>query len=189
MVLPHFSTLQNPNEKSGIDVPEKYVLHFGRIAPEKGIDRLLKIFQDLLEINLYLAGNLQDGFQIPELPNVKYVGFQSPKKLERLIKNSLIIVSTSTLWETFGLIASEAMLNGKPFIGFSEMAFGEIVENNRSGFLVKNDEEMKEKIRLLIKDEGLRILFGRNALERAQIFSSENYYSRLMAIFRELIKS
>jgi len=186
VVLPHFSHLQNPNEKSEINLKEKYVLHFGRISPDKGIDQLIEIFRDLPEINLYLAGEKQDCFEIPQLPNIKYVGFQSPKNLERLIRNSLMIVSASRLWETFGLVASEAILNGKPFIGFSGGAYSEIVENNHSGFLVENEEEMKEKIRLLANDDGLRILFGRNALERASKFSSGDYYKKILNILKRL---
>ena len=186
IVLPHFSRLQNLNEKSEINLKEKYALHFGRISPDKGIDRLMEIFRDLPEINLYLAGEKQDGFEIPKLPNVKYVGFQSPKNLERLIKNSLFIVSASRLWETFGLVAAEAILNAKPFIGFSGGAYSEIVENNHSGFLVETEEEMKEKIKLLASDDGLRILFGRNALECASNFSSADYYSKILNIFKKL---
>jgi len=189
IVLPHFSFEQNPNEKSELNLAEKYVLHFGRLSKDKGVDRLIKIFQDLPEINLYLAGKIEGDLEIPVLPNIKHVNFQTSKNLERLIKNSLMVVSASTLWETFGLVSLESILNGKPFIGFSGMAFSEIVEDNRSGFLVQDEEEMKEKIRLLVHDEGLRILFSRNALERAQKFTTDQYYSEIMPIFRKLIKA
>lgn len=189
IILPHFSSLQNPNERSFVDLPEKYVLHFGRLSKDKGVNRLIKIFQDLTDINLYLAGTIEGDLKIPNLPNIKHIGFQSPRDLERLIQNSLLVISASTLWETFGLVASEAILNGKPFIGFSGVAYSEIVEDNRSGFLVKNEEEMKEKIRLLTNDQGLRILFSRNALERAQKFTPKVYYPKIMNIFRQLTEA
>jgi len=187
IVLPHFSIIQTPNERSAIFLKEKYVFHYGSLSKEKGVDRLIEIFKELPEINLYLAGKIEGNLNIPEFSNIKYVGFKSPKEIERLIKNSLLVVSASNLWETFGLVALETILNGKPFIGFSGMAFEEIVKDNHSGFLVENEAEMKEKIKLLAQDEGLRVLFGRNALESSKLFNPEAYYDKLITIFDSLI--
>jgi len=186
-VLPHFSFSQEEGIKKDLNNKEKYVLHYGSLSKEKGTDKLIEIFRKLPEIKLYLAGNIEPDLQIPELPNVEYLGFCQPKELERLIKNSLIVVSASTLWETFGLVALEAIQNGKPFVGFSGLSFSEIIENNRNGFLVENKKEMAEKIKLLAQDEGLRILFGRNALERAKMFNSEDYAEKLENHFKKLI--
>ena len=189
MVLPHFSFLQNPVEKNEPDSSEKYVLHYGRLSKDKGVKRLIEIFQNLPEINLYLAGKIEDDLKIPNLPNIKYLGFLSPKEIEKLIDNSLLVVSASTLWETFGLVALETMLGGKPFVGFSDGAYAEIVEDGRSGFLVRDEREMREKIKLLADDENLRNIFGKNARERAKLFSRERYYPKIMAIFRKLTKA
>jgi len=186
-ILPHFFKIYSSNEKSDIRLQEKYVLHYGRLSEEKGVDRLIKIFEKLPNINLYLAGKIEGGLKIPNLPNIKYVGFQKPLELNRLIKNSLLVISPSILWETFGLIALEAIANGKPFIGFSGLAFSEIIKNNHSGFLVENEEEMEEKIKLLVQDEGLRILFGRNALQDSQKFQLEDYYQKIKTLFGGLI--
>jgi glycosyltransferase involved in cell wall biosynthesis len=182
VVLPHFSFQRNPDEKGEINLSEKYVLHFGSLSKDKGVDVLIKIFKELPEINLYLAGNIEEGLEMPKNKNIKHIGFQSPENMERLIKNSLFVVSASRLWETFGLVALETILNGKPFVGFSGEAFGEIVEDNKSGYLCKDEAEMKEKIEKLVNDPGLRILFGRNALERAEEFNRDKYYEKFTKV-------
>lgn len=188
IVLPHFSFTQNPDKKNELDFAKKYVLHFGRLSKDKGVDRLIEIFKNLPEINLYLAGKIEDDLEIPVLPNIKYLGFQSPKKLEKLIDNSSLVVSASTLWETFGLVALETSLSGKPFIGFSGGAFAEIIENNFSGYLVANEKEMQEKINSLFFNEELQKTFGQNALKRASKFSREKYYPKIIKLFQKLTK-
>jgi len=189
IVLPHFSFRQNPVEKSEPSRTEKYVLHYGRLSKDKGVDRLIEIFKDLPEINLYLAGKIEDDLKIPNLPNIQYLGFLSPKEIEKLIDNALLVVSASRLWETFGLVALETMLSGKPFIGFSGGAYAEIVENAHSGYLVEDEQEMREKIKKLVDDEKLRKIFCKNALERAKFFSAEMYYPKLRDIFQKLTKT
>ncbi|KKR22094.1 MAG: group 1 glycosyl transferase [Candidatus Moranbacteria bacterium GW2011_GWA2_39_41] len=186
-VLPHFVTEENHNEIAKLANVEKYVIYFGQISTEKGVDKLIAMFKNFPEIKLYLAGSVYENFIIPELDNVKYVGFLEQQELTRYIKNSLFVISPSRLPETFGLVALEAIKNGKPFVGFDAGAYGEIVENNRSGYICKNEEEMMEGIKQLAADDGLRILFSRRALERAKNFDSKQYYERIMGIFHELV--
>ncbi len=186
IVLPHFSYQQDPSEEGEISSGEKYVLHFGRLSKEKGVNRLIEIFKNLPRINLYLAGRIEDDLEIPKLKNIKYAGFQSPKELEKLIKNASLVVSTSKLWETFGLIALEAIVNGKPFIGFSGEAFAEIIEDGKSGYLVRNEKEMQEKIAELYENENLRKTFSQNALRRAKDFAAQDYLQKITALFKKL---
>jgi len=186
LVLPHFSNPETFEEKSIISIKKKYVLHFGRLSKNKSVDRLIEIFKDLPEINLYLAGKIEDDLKIPKIENIKYVGFLNRKELERFIKNSLFVVSASKLLETFGLVALEAIKNGKPFIGFSGEAFAEIIEDNKSGYLCQDEIEMKEKIKKLAGDDGLRILFSMNALERSKKFNTGDYYRNIKNTFKKL---
>jgi len=184
IVLPHFA--KNDLEGASCDLRnrKKYAFYFGSISKEKNIPQLIEIFKDLPEVDLYLAGNLESGLQLPKAGNIRYLGFLNQLEIEKTIRNSMFVVSPSRLPETFGLIALEAIKNGKPFIGFDAGAYGEIIENNKHGYLCKSQEEMREKILQLATDEGLRILFSRYALERAADFSSNRYYRELMDIFR-----
>ncbi|MFA4817308.1 MAG: glycosyltransferase [Parcubacteria group bacterium] len=186
VVVPHFSSREIGQEIGVAKNSEKYVLYAGRISREKGVDELLKIFQELPEINLYLAGKIEDGLEIPRLRNIKHLGFLSPSELEKYIQNSMFVVSPSKLLETFGLTALEALSLGKPFIGFSGGAYGEIIENNKTGFLCSGAQEMKEYIQKLASDNELRAQFSKNALERAKDFGMDEYYGKIMEIFQKL---
>lgn len=186
VVVPHFSSHENRQETGGADIGEKYVLYSGRISKEKGVDKLVKIFKELPEINLYLAGKIEDGLEIPKLKNIKHLGFLNAHELQRYIQNSLFVVSPSKLLETFGLAALEALAMGKPFISYAGGAYGEIVENNKTGFLCKDVQEMKERIQKLAADDELRAEMSKNALKRANDFGSGEYYSKIIGIFKRL---
>jgi glycosyltransferase involved in cell wall biosynthesis len=185
-VLPLFMREQDYCEIAKVNLREKYALHFGRLSKEKGVDKLIEMFKHFPEIKLYLAGNIEDDLQIPQLPNIKHVGFLKQVELERYIRQALFVISPSKLPETFGLIALEAIKNGTPFIGFDTGAFSEIIADNREGYLCQNEEEMQERIALLARDEGLRVLFSRQSLEKAKKFNRDAYCIRIMEIFSHL---
>lgn len=187
-VLPHFAKGDLTGATCDLRNRTRYAFYFGSISKEKGVDRLINIFEKLPSINLYLAGDVDKNFSLPKLKNVQYLGFLNQEEVARKIQNSMFVISPSKLPETFGLIALEAMKNGKPFIGFDAGAYGEIVESNKHGYLCASEEEIKEKIVQLATDEGLRILFSRQALERARDFSSNIYYGQIMDIFTRYLK-
>ena len=189
ILLPHFAIPKNYCTVSRVNIQRPYAFYFGQISRDKGVDKLINIFRALPDINLYLAGKIEDDFVLPKNTNVCYLGFLKTEELEKYLEHASCVVSTSRLPETFGLIALEALNFGKPFIGFSGRAFEEIVVNNHCGFICENEKEMMEKIKLICFDQGLRILFSRNALERSKDFSSTVYLQKLTEIFNQLIKS
>lgn len=186
-VVPHFTSEDCTGAICDLRNKTKYAFYFGSISKDKGSDRLINIFKNLPDINLYLAGEVEKDFILPKEKNIKILGFLNQQKIKKYIQNSLFVVSSSRLPETFGLIALEAIANGKPVVCFDAGASSEIIEDNKNGFICKDDQDMSEKINKLVNDEGLRILFSRNALERAKDFNNDKYYNKLMEIFKELI--
>lgn len=190
-VVPHF-ILKNypiglwPKDKDILQ--DRYVFYFGSISKEKNVDTLIKVFENIPDIKLYLAGNIENGFVLPEADNVKHLGFLSAENIEKYIRGSLFVVVPSKLPETFGLAVLEALKNGKPVICYAAGAYGEIIENNKNGFICSDDQDLREKIIKLSSDEGLRILFGRNALERAKNFDSNIYYGKLMGLIDKIAR-
>jgi len=188
VVLPHFVKTDYAGAKCDLKNRAKYAFYFGSISKDKNVKQLIEIFKNLPELNLYLAGTIDKGFAMPKGKNIKYLGFLNQAEIEKYIQNSLFVVSPSRLPETFGLIALEAIKNGKPFIGFAGGSFSEIIEDNKHGYLCGSEEEMKEKIIRLATDEGLRILFSRQALERAEDFNSNSYYEEIIDTFQRYVQ-
>jgi glycosyltransferase involved in cell wall biosynthesis len=177
-VLAHFTSVQdsqNGQDENG----ENFALYFGRISKEKNVDELIEIFKDL-PIQLVLAGNREDGFEIPNHSNIKYVGFKNNVELAKLIKNSSFVVSASRLAETFGLVALEAISAEKPFVGYDVGGYGEMIENGANGYLAKNKEEFKSKILEYVSGKAPNFKF------QADKFSPERYYGEIVDIFQSI---
>ncbi|HCU01303.1 MAG: hypothetical protein UR66_C0019G0004 [Candidatus Moranbacteria bacterium GW2011_GWE1_35_17] len=148
-VIPHF--IKNIKEdKHQEEIEEKFALCMGRISKEKGVNKILDIFQKIQGIKLYLAGSIENNFKIPDSGNVKYLGYLSEDMLEKYIQKADFIISGSQLPETFGLVALEAISHGKPFVGFNVGAYGEIIKNGENGFLVENAKEMEKFVKSIV---------------------------------------
>jgi glycosyltransferase involved in cell wall biosynthesis len=185
-VFPHFAEKESLSDQTKTAKKRKQlnVLYSGRISRDKGVDQLINIFREIPEADLYLAGQIEDGLAVPKLANIKHLGFLSPSELDKRIRESAFIVSASRLPETFGLIALEGMKMGKPFVGYDTGAYGEVVVNDRTGYLCQSESELKDRIKQLVTDEGLRILFSRNSLEQAKKFDPDKYYKEIFDIFK-----
>jgi glycosyltransferase involved in cell wall biosynthesis len=175
-VLPHFSHRRGLTSTKG---REGYAVYFGRVSKEKNVDELIEIFKDL-PTQLVLAGNKDSDFEVPNYPNIKYVGFKRASELEKIIQNSKFVVSASRLPETFGLIALEAIENNKPFLGYKVGAYPEIIKNNENGYLVENRSAFKEKVAQYARGEVSQIKFS------GEKFSPERYGEKIIDIFRSL---
>jgi glycosyltransferase involved in cell wall biosynthesis len=73
---------------------------------------------------------------------IKYIGEVSGKKRIDLLKNSKGFLFPIKWEEPFGLVMIEAMACGTPVISYSNGAVKEIIENNKTGFVVRNVKEM-----------------------------------------------
>lgn len=178
IVLPHFGKF-NPDLKQE---EENFVFHFGALSKAKGTQDIIEIFKDLKNIELRLAGSLEEGLDFKSCPNIKYLGFLNQKELQKQIQRSMFVISASGLPETFGLVALETLENSKPFVALQVGAYGEIVENGKEGYLCQNLAQFREKIILLVKDRELREKMAKNALEKAKKFNPGNYLREFQKI-------
>ncbi len=152
----------------------------GRLTPQKGHKKLLKIAKKLkdkqIDFTLFIAGTgeLQSELEIlidehNLQKEVILLGFVDD--MDRFM-NSIDIFVLSSIWEGFGFVLVEAMINSKPIVAFNITSNPEIVKADSAGFLVDYpDLEMfAEKTSKLIKDEGLRKKMGeagmKSVLER-----------------------
>ena len=80
--------------------------------------------------------------------------------------------------ETQGMILTEAMYSGLPIVAVRATGARDIVENDRSGFLVAEDiKEFENAAQKLIDDENLRKKFG----EEAKRIAREKYTAKICA--------
>ena len=71
---------------------KKYVLYFGRFSEEKGIGTLIKVCKELSDIPFVFAGTGPLEETVNGVENIKNVGFQKGKELEKLIRENYLRV-------------------------------------------------------------------------------------------------
>ena len=160
------------------DYHQKKAIYIGRISPEKQVDLIIKMFNEVIEENnihdwsldIFGSGKLnRESLNIiSNNPNINYRGSTlTPEK--KLLKASIFMLASK--YEAFCLALFEANECGLPAIAFE---FGEPTEeaiiNNETGFIIdKNDmKSYKQKLCALMNDAKLRQRLGKNAKEHAK---------------------
>ena len=153
-----------------------YLAFLGRIAPEKGVDRAIKIAM-LAGMTLRIAAKIDfadRGYfhdQIAPLlgtPHADYIGEIGEAKKADFLGNALALVFPIDWPEPFGLVMIEALACGTPVIGFNRGSVPEIIEHGVTGFVVDSVEEAAEAAQLVRSLDRANV---RKAFERR--FSAE----------------
>lgn len=104
-----------------------YVAYLGRISHEKGYDLLCEVARRHPEIAFRFAGELREDVMMPELPNLKLMGYLNGEALEQFLEGCRFLVLPSRCYEGFPMSILEAALYGKPSIGPDHGGFTEII--------------------------------------------------------------
>lgn len=173
-----------PKKTSSLD--NKNIISVGRLSKEKGFDDLLKVFKKISnkdsDIRLNIVGDGVEKNNLLELAKelklgdkVVFHGYQNKEYINDLLLNSSLYVMTSHT-ESFGLVLIEAMSYGVPCISYtSAQGANEIINDGINGYLIedRNEDEMIDKINLIIEDDKLRKKLGKAAKKRSLDYSSD----------------
>ncbi|WP_198017505.1 glycosyltransferase family 4 protein [Syntrophorhabdus aromaticivorans] len=88
--------------------------------------------------------------------------------------------------EHFGITTVEAMSYGAVPVVINKGAQPEIVQSGFSGYTWDSGRECVEYTRNLIRDEDLRRVMSKNAVNRCKLFTIEKFYERSRTVFDEL---
>ena len=171
----------------------------GRLEWEKGIDRLIDVWQRVHEkhpgwiLDIYGEGTLQNQLQqqIFCLKAENYIHLKGAcSNIMTEYLSSSIVVLTSR-YEGFGMVLIEAMACGVPCVAYN-CRFGpqSIITDAENGFLVEegDKEKMVEKIGYLIDNEPIRKTMGINARKTVQKYSQDNIMKEWNDLFNSLTK-
>jgi D-inositol-3-phosphate glycosyltransferase len=166
-------------EKLGFSRDESIVLFVGRFAPLKGIDRLMEAacyLQHHQRLRLVIVGG--DGSNAPEFQGLKelsrnlgiqdgvtFVGRIAQDKLPPYYNAADVLVVPS-YYESFGLVALEALASGTPVVATKVGAMESILREGVTGHVVSNGSP-----RLLAK--GIeKFISGSNGLSAREMRAS-----------------
>jgi len=128
------------------NVPEDYLLFFGRIHADKGTYEAIQIASECKK-KLIIAGIIQDKTYYEEQvrpflnDDISYVGSADPVKRDQLIRNASALLHPINFAEPFGLSVVESLACGTPVIAFNKGSMPEIIVDGKNGFLVSTIAE------------------------------------------------
>ena len=131
--------------------PQNYLLYFGRIHHDKGPAEAIEIAKKAKK-KLLIAGIIQDESYWkekvePQLnEQIQYIGPAGPEKRNELLGNALALLHPINFAEPFGMSVAEAMLCGTPVIAFNKGSMPELIQHEKTGFLVNTVDEAVDTI-------------------------------------------
>lgn len=155
----------------------QHALYAGRLAPEKGLERLLR-WGAGMDVDLWLAGAGQPDYvaHLRALAGnrVRFLGALTGQELLDVYRQARMVVFLP-YEEEFGLAALEGMASGKPVIGIREGGLPELIEHEQSGLLVSSAEQYRAAVQRLCADDALCIRLGERARTTARAYTWDRY--------------
>ncbi|MFP4665106.1 MAG: glycosyltransferase family 4 protein [Bacteroidales bacterium] len=124
-----------------------YLLYFGRIHPDKGTRQAIDIALKS-NMKLIIAGYIQDEnyFRQHVEPfidgeQIVFTGNVGPQERDKLLGSAYALLHPISFNEPFGLSVAESMFCGTPVVAFNLGSMPELIEDDKTGFLVGNEDE------------------------------------------------
>src|ERR1700710_1971988 len=124
-----------------------YLAVLGRIAPEKGIDRAIRI-EIRCGIPLKIGGKVdrvgQDYYDqlirpLMDHPLIEYIGEIGDHEKSDFLSGAIGLLLPIDWPEPFGLVMIEAMACGTPVVAYNRGSVAEIIEDGLTGFVVEDE--------------------------------------------------
>ena len=212
--LSHFYPIPSDEAKAfiGIAPQDRMLLYVGRIEPLKGIDILIEaiammrqkgLFENnklclsviggepdlnpsVLNAEMARLQTMCDQYQVADL--VAFLGRRSQDTLPYYYSAAEAVVVPSH-YESFGMVALEAMACGTPVVASQVGGLAFLVQDGETGFTVPVDDPqaLAERLATLINDPKLRKQMGDKASEFAQAYGWEKIATRITKLYEEVL--
>jgi len=184
-----------PDIKLGSGV--KTILFIGRLISSKGphimLQSLLPLLNEKDDLQLQIIG---DGIMKTQLMStvkemhlehkVSFSGWMAKPDIDRAIGQSALVMFPSIYPEAFGIVGIEAMMQGKPVVGFDVGGVSTWLKDGITGFLVQRSDinSMREKTALLLSDAALYETMSSNARKQAlEHYVPDIHIKRLIGVY------
>jgi glycosyltransferase involved in cell wall biosynthesis len=148
-----------------------------RLSKEKGILDLPEIVgrakKRIPKLRIVVAGSGPAQEQLKQvLPDAVFLGWQNKKQLAALYLGLDLFVFPSR-FDTFGNVILEAFVHGMPAVAYNCKGPKDIIQNNKSGYLVDDIAGMSSKIIEYFLNPNTQHTMQQKALQRASEYQAE----------------
>ena len=163
---------------------QEYVLYFGRYTREKGLDLLLDAAKALPHVSFVFAGDGPLAGEIPDLPNIRNMGFLQGETLEKWIREAIFTVYPSRWQENCPLSVLESLALGTPVLAARSGGLPELIQEGVTGELFEtgNAGQLEKKLLALWEDRERSARYAENCRQTAAM-TRERYYENLMHLY------
>lgn len=140
----------------------------GRLSPEKGLALLTKLIRFSKKSFRFVGSGDLEPLLRQALPNAEFLGWCNKSEIETVLADTRVLLFTSQLYETQGLVVAEAAARGVPAIVSDISAAKDFVEHGKNGLLFKSGsvESLERQIELVCADDLLVKKMGLEAYSR-----------------------
>jgi D-inositol-3-phosphate glycosyltransferase len=195
----------------GLKPDDRMVLFVGRIEPLKGVDTLIQAMSCLQlkekqRVHLAIIGGepsaspremsaemarlqkLCDDLSVGQ--TVVFLGKRDQDRLPYYYSAAELLVMPSH-YESFGMVALEAMACGTPVIASEVGGLAYLVRDGETGFTIPDQEPeaLCEKMSWLLNDHELRRQMSERAVEYAQDYAWEKIAKQIVDVYESLVPS
>jgi len=201
--LEEFRPMDKAEVRRRLGFPEEpIVLFVGRIEPLKGIDILVRavaqVSEDIRFCLVVVGGDASAEAEKTELRRLarklgisRRVAFLDAvdHSLLPLYYNAADVCVVPSYYESFGLVALEAMACGTPVVASRVGGLQGTVRDSETGFLVpwRCPEPFAERLELLLENEELRRNLGEGARAAAEDYAWPRIAERVQAVYDRLM--
>ena len=211
--ISHFYPIPSDEAKMAIGLkPDvRMILFVGRIEPLKGVDTLIRAMSCLKlndpdhPVHLAIIGGEPDAspqqmsVEMARLQKlcdelaldqtVVFLGKRGQDTLPYYYSAAEVLVMPSH-YESFGMVALEAMACGTPVIASEVGGLGFLVQNGETGYTIPNGDPdvLCDKLSTILNDAGLRETMGRRAAEYAQSYTWDRIAAQVVNVYQTLQK-
>jgi D-inositol-3-phosphate glycosyltransferase len=207
----HFYPIPSDEAKMvvGLKPDVRMILFVGRIEPLKGVDTLIRAMSCLklndpdVPVHLAIIGGEPDASprqmsaemaRLQKLcdelsldQTVVFMGKRDQDKLPYYYSAAEVLVMPSH-YESFGMVALEAMACGTPVIASEVGGLGFLVQNGETGYTIPNGDPdvLCEKLSMLLNDASLRQAMGQRAAQYAQSYTWDKIAAQIVNVYQAL---
>lgn len=186
----------------GLTDDARLVLAVGRIEPLKGLDILIRALAEMTERErvhlLIIGGDDRAAVEVTRLRAVAAsvgvadrIEFLGTVPHDRLVQyyRAADAVAMPSFYESFGLVAVEAMACGVPVVASRVGGLTSTIADGRTGYLIpwRCPEPFAEKLDTLLGNAWLRDALGANAARSMQAYSWQAVAATLRGLYEEVV--